>query len=952
MVLEYLRNHSTDIALLQETWIKRGDKSIIQQINEFGYKVVRTSRQSKTNGGGLAVLFKSHIDVQKVSIETSSVFKSFEYLCCNIQLENCIVKLANIHRLPYSRKHRCTPLMFLNEFDDFMQTYITMPGKTLLCGDFNFNVSNNSERYSQRFLELLRSYDLNQNVKDITHKKGGLLDLIINEAQNSCIVENVVVDKVFDSSDHYPILFSIPYKIPIKSEKQQFLVRDLNNLNFEGFCNDLRSSDLAKPEKYNNLSADSVVQLYNDTLKNIFNKHCPVVQKVYKQTHAKSRCFNNELQTLKQNKRRSERRFRKNPSPTNYYYFKKFRNEYNWKLRTTREDYFKNTIDDSMKKMKPLYKTVNKLIGNSQNAVYPTFDSELNVANKMTEFFSNKILDIREHIQNKIIDNNLQREAELPFDGSEKLRNFSCVDMEKLLRFISEMNSKTSSLDPVPTAIVKKFLDILAPVILYIVNKSITDDDFPEVLKHAVITPILKDKDSNTQELKNYRPVSNLPFLSKLLEKVVHEEINLHLSHNNLLGKFQSGYRKHHSCETAMFKVIGDIQNITGKRNSTAFLTLDLSSAFDALDHKILLERIKVHFGIDGKALAWLKSYLDCRTFSVQIKGQKGKILALLFGVPQGSVLGPLLFIMYCKEIESIAKKYGLSIHLYADDSQLYIEISNDNLSDVKAAIESCLHDIQVWMTTNFLKINEDKTKYLIINPARHPIVNQDFDIVFDGEQLEKRLSTTILGSTFTSTLNFKPFIISKCQSCNNQLRNLRLIKNSLNVDLRFMLVNNLIMSQLDYCNSLLAACPQYLVNMLQKVMNNAVRFVFDLKKFDHISSYMKRLHLLPVKYRVLFKLCMHAYRTLNKSAPSYICDMFDCYQPTTSMVLREGYGRDQKMLVYCNPDELSNKCLFQIMLNTWNELPLNLRSVQSIDNFKEQLKTFYFRKAYNASGE
>ena len=791
-------------------------------------------------------------------------------------------------------------------------------------------------------------YDLRQYVKNVTHKKGGLLDLIINESQNSCSVENVQVDQVFDHSDHYPILFSLPYQLKVKDKKENILVRDMNNFKLEDFCYDLQHSELCKPQHFSSLSADSTVQLYNSVLTSLFDKHCPLVQKTYKEKQSKSKWFNSDLAILKQNKRRAERRFKKHPSHKNYDFFRAVKNQYNWKTVQTREEYFGKKLNNSMKDKKSLYKTVNKLIGNSQQAVYPTFDSELNIANKMTNFFSDKINKIRKEIEDKISESNLIRQSDNLFTGTERLNKFSSINADKLLELIADMNSKTSSLDPVPTSVVKNCMNILAPVILHIVNQSIAESSFPDTLKHASVTPIIKNKDDNSQIFKNYHPVSNLPFLSKLLEKVAFREINSHLSINNLHGKFQSGYKKHHSCETAMFKMVGDIQNVTAKRNNVALLTLDLSSAFDALDHQILLERLKIHFGIDKEALTWLISYLKGRTFSVAIKGCRGKPMLLLFGVPQGSLLGPLLFIMYCKEIENIAHKYGLSVQLYADDSQLYVELTNSNLAYVKDCVESCLHEIQVWMSTNFMKINEDKTKFVIFTPSRNPSVTQDLNIVFDGEELEKISSTTILGSTLTPNLNFKSFIIAKCQSCNNHLRNIKQIKKSLNTELRFMLVNNLIMSQLDFCNSLLAACPQYLLYMLQRVVNDAVRFVFDLRSYDHITEHMAKLHIIPVKYRILYKLCLLAYRVVDQSAPLYMSEMFSCFQPTTNMTLRIGPGRDQKMLVYNGTDKLSDKCLFQILINTWNSLPVDIRSVNSIEKFKKHLKTFYFREAYH----
>ena len=379
-----------------------------------------------------------------------------------------------------------------------------------------------------------------------------------------------------------------------------------------------------------------------------------------------------------------------------------------------------------------------------------------------------------------------------------------------------------------------------------------------------------------------------------------------------------------------------------------------MSSAFDAIDHDILLKRLEHHFGITGSAIEWIESYLKQRSFSVLIKGCHGKMLNLLFGVPQGSLLGPLLFILYTKEIETIALSYGMLVQLYADDSQIYVELKHGtDWQNNKYSIEACLSEIQSWMYANYLKINESKTDLIIFNPARQPYNvsshSSDFNIDFNNNEVQKSESVTVLGLTLTANINLKSFITLKCKSCNFQLQNLKSVKNSLDQDLRFMLINSLVLSKLDYCNAVLAACTQTEIQRLQVVMNDCVRFVFSLRRNVHITEYRKRLHLLPVKHRIVHKLCTLAHKIVNGIAPSYLCEMYQCYMPTANMTLRYGVGRDNLMLQFVG-GELPNKCVFLKLMNTWNTLPVSLRSVNPADKFKKQLKTHLFREAYPES--
>ena len=203
----------------------------------------------------------------------------------------------------------------------------------------------------------------------------------------------------------------------------------------------------------------------------------------------------------------------------------------------------------------------------------------------------------------------------------------------------------------------KKCLSQLSPILLTIINKSFSKNSFPEILNHALITPVIKDHNGNIDDFKNYRPISNLPFLSKLLEKVAYLQLNKHIEDNKLHAKFQSSYRQNHSCETAMFKVTGDIQKSINENNNVALVLLDSSAAFDTVDHAILIKRLEDSFLIKSDALNWIKSYLTDRKFSIMINNVKSQSKLLNYGVPQGSLLGPLFYILYTKEI---VKQHGM----------------------------------------------------------------------------------------------------------------------------------------------------------------------------------------------------------------------------------------------------------------------------------------------------
>ena len=287
-----------------------------------------------------------------------------------------------------------------------------------------------------------------------------------------------------------------------------------------------------------------------------------------------------------------------------------------------------------------------------------------------------------------------------------------------MIEVIHTINKKSCDLDPISTALFQECVPELTPIIMYIVNMSLSLGIFPSQLKCACVRPIIKKLDSDSNDYRNYRPVSNLAFLSKILEKCVNVQLNQYLDENNMHAKHQSGYRKFHSCETATTKIFNDILCCIDSRSHLVLLLLDLSAAFDTINHDILLNKLKHLFGINKSVLKWFSSYLDERLFYVKINNSKSDKCFLRIGVPQSSILGPILFILYTKNLEIIARRYGFEIHLYADDTQLYIEFDPVTQSKwIEQNIKACLNEIQAWMISNFLKLNEDKTETVIIHP-------------------------------------------------------------------------------------------------------------------------------------------------------------------------------------------------------------------------------------------
>ena len=247
-------------------------------------------------------------------------------------------------------------------------------------------------------------------------------------------------------------------------------------------------------------------------------------------------------------------------------------------------------------------------------------------------------------------------------------------------------------------------MDILLSSITKLVNCSLSEGLVPDGFKKAVVTPLIKKESLPVEDLKNYRPVSGLTFISKLVERVVAKELVDHIHQHDLDNSYQSAYKSGHSTETALLSIKNDIHLSLSRGEATALVLLDLSAAFDTIDHSTLLDCLLDWLGVSGLALKWFSSYLTERYQCVKIGSTLSKLQKLLFGVPQGSVLGPLLFSLYTSPLSTLIGRHeGVNFHFYADDTQLYVHLSHRNASAAFDKLNRCLQDVKEWMSVSKL---------------------------------------------------------------------------------------------------------------------------------------------------------------------------------------------------------------------------------------------------------
>ena len=266
--------------------------------------------------------------------------------------------------------------------------------------------------------------------------------------------------------------------------------------------------------------------------------------------------------------------------------------------------------------------------------------------------------------------------------------------------------------------------------------------------------------------------------MSKVLERVVLKRLLSHVTLNNLSECFQSAYKACHSTETALLKICTDILNILDKNNVCLLTMLDLSAAFDTIDHNILTERLETTFGIRGMAIAWFISYLQSRTQAVKINGELSNEFYLEYGVPQGSVLGPVIFTMYTQPLSEIFTKFDVLYHFYADDSQLYKCDTPKNIPVLIACVEDCIGEVKCWMETNKLKLNDDKTEVMLCSRKGVGSEN-DKALVLDinGCSIQSSTSVKNLGVYLDQDMSMHSQINNLCRTLMTNLKKIASIR-------------------------------------------------------------------------------------------------------------------------------------------------------------------------------
>ena len=514
--------------------------------------------------------------------------------------------------------------------------------------------------------------------------------------------------------------------------------------------------------------------------------------------------------------------------------------------------------------------------------------------------------------------------------------NLHEVDQAFVLKMLAKTNAhKAPGIDKLQGIFIKDGAELLAAPLTQLINLSISTSTFPDPFKIAKLVALYK-KGCKTDP-KNYRPISLLPLFSKIFEKVVHLQTEKFLSDNDILYQNQSGFRPRHSTESCLTHLSDRILEACDRGCHTGMILIDLQKAFDTLDHSLLLGKLGL-LNFSNDTISWFKSYLSNRTFLVNVESAFSEPADLKCGVPQGSILGPLLFLLYINDLPQ-AK---CDVRLYADDT--CISYTDKMVPIIEEKLNTDFNNLCDWFVDNKLSIHfgEDKTKSILFSPKNQRKRADPIVIKRHGVTLKQFSTVEYLGCLLDETLSGREMALKVLKKVNGKLRFLYRQGKYLNPRLRRMLCNTLIQPHFDFaCSAWYPNLTQGLKTKLQIAQNKCIRYCLFLGNREGIRyKHLKRINWLPVAERVKQFIAASVFKFFNNLAPRYMKEIFI----KSESVRTTRSSNESNLYIPLRKNEYGKNCLSYLGAIVWNSIHATIRDVKTCNTFKHKIKEKYFK--------
>ena len=659
--------------------------------------------------------------------------------------------------------------------------------------------------------------------------------------------------------------------------------------------------------------------------------------------------LSDQTKTLMKDRDLAQYTARQTGDPDDWRKYRNLRNTTTTRMRSEKRIWEQNKMDSTQHSSATLWKNVkswlswgdtgppSKLFYNGSIVSKPA-----RVATIMNEFFVSKIVKLQSRIPASNSDPTQKLREVFQNRGCIfSLRPVSPVEIEKII--VGLKNTKSTGMDYINTWVIKLIVKEILPALTQIVNLSISNQKFPQSWKIAKVVPLLKKGDP--LQPKNYRPVSLLPMFSKILEKAVFIQLVDYLESNKLINPNHHGCRQGHNTATALLQMYDQWLDEVDNNKMVGIMMIDLSAAFDMVDHSILMKKLEI-YGLDNKARTWIQSYLSGRSQAVMVDGSLSPALHLTCGVPQGSILGPLLYILFTNEIPDLVHGHQVNFMAptpyctecgstisYVDDSIYSHGDTDPELLSQKLTQQ--YERISNFMATNRLVINGDKTHLVVMGTRRTARRRQEVSILADGHTIKPSRVENLLGSVLCEDMKWRQHLIASDQSLTRQLTSrlngLLKVSSSAPFSTRLVVANGIFMSKLYYLVQLWGGCEKYLVKALQLLQNRAARVVTGKSWYTPVRRLLKDCKWLSVNQIIFYQTAVQAHKILQGEGPLYFKQRFSAQHPRDT---RQAAGGS----IWRGQDWPSNSFSARGTI-AYNTIPNDIRNSSSLATFKSKLR-------------
>ena len=905
-----------DIIVLSETWGVAGE---IDDLSLEGYSSLHTTREVRRSGG-VSVYATSNMHMRQIE----------ELSVCSPTIETCVAELktASITVIVFAvyRPHSDSIANFNQQQDVMLQSPLIKNKSIILLGDINVDLLKHFTQPVANFVDIMQSLSFIPVITKPTRFPSGERD------ETPSLLDHIWLNSLTgfssgvlctDITDHCPTFVNVPI-----ARREDGLIklifRTHSPVNFDNFKDKIKNY-------INNLTYQSDVNALTDTfsenLHSIYSSCFPVKVKYVSNKRLCKPWLSSAI--LKSIKTKSQ-------------YFKLFklglisaelnktyRNRLNSTIRAAKQAYYNKAFTDCRNDIRGTWKLIKKLLSKnskSRNVKSLLINNNVIVDNNcIAEHFNNYFSSIAQTLDERIPHTNVSAFRQVSENMQSSLF-FSPTTPGEISLIIKQMKNSSNNINQIPTRILKQITDIISEPISKIVNRSMECGVFPDSLKVAKIVPIYKSGD--TQIVSNYRPIAILPWLSKIFEKCISTKIMNFLIKFNIISLNQFGFLKGKSTVDAFHKLAEHIYSCLNEKQHCIGIFIDLKKAFDTVNHEILLKKLEM-CGVRGVPLRWFASYLLERRLRVSIDGYNSVLKTINVGVPQGSVLGPILFLVYINDLPNVSNLF--SSILYADDTTLLM--NHSNYEQLIQTINNDIPNLIEWINANRLSLNLDKT-YAMLS-SNLPNIDHTLSIIFNGSPIKFKTHEDFLGLLVDTGLKFTEHIRYISNKLSKSVGILYKLKDYVPQRVLINLYYSLVYPYLLYGNTVWGGTFDQHLEPLKLIQKKILRIITGSEYLAHTNPLFYQTNILKVSdlHKYLLAQYMFKLREINPE----IFDRQHSYYTRYRNDAQAAFNRltlTQHSLSYAGP-------------HIWNELPRNIRESKGLAQFRHLVKGYYIN-GYN----